>query len=50
VKLQQGDKGLVGNAGYRRFLATPREGHFEIDADRASGEGVSQFGRWIQQS
>ena len=34
MKLRQGDKGLVGNAGYRRFLATPREGHFEIDADR----------------
>ncbi len=34
LKLQQGDKGLVGNAGYRRFLATPCEGHFEIDADR----------------
>ena len=33
MKLRQGDKGLV-NAGYRRFLATPREGHFEIDADR----------------
>ena len=33
MKLQQGDKGLVGNAGYRRFLVTPREGHFEIDAD-----------------
>src|SRR5256714_1848320 len=34
VKLKQGDKGLVGNVGCRRFLATPREGHFEIDADR----------------
>ena len=34
AKLQQGDKELVGNAGYRRFLATPREGHFEIDAAR----------------
>jgi Transposase DDE domain len=36
VKLQQGDKGLVGNAGYRRFLATPREAHFEIDAARVA--------------
>ena len=25
---------MVGNAGYRRFLATPREGHVELDADR----------------
>jgi Transposase DDE domain len=32
--LQQGDKQLVGNAGYRRFLATPRHGHFELDAKR----------------
>ena len=34
MKLQRGDKQLVGNAGYRRYLATPREGHFEIDAAR----------------
>ena len=34
AKLQQGDKQLVGNAGYRRFLATPSEGHSEIDAAR----------------
>src|SRR6202040_4279354 len=32
--LQRGDKQLVGNTGYRRFLATPRKGHFEIDARR----------------
>src|SRR5271165_6749556 len=34
--LQQGDKQLVANAGYRRFLATPREGHFEIDPERVA--------------
>jgi hypothetical protein len=34
--LQQSDKQLVANAGYRRFLATPREGHFEIDAERVA--------------
>jgi hypothetical protein len=34
TKLQQGDKGLVGNAGYRRFLAPPQDGHFEIDPTR----------------
>lgn len=34
--LQQGDKQLVANAGYRRFLATPREGHFEIDLERVA--------------
>ncbi len=35
-KLQHGDKELVGNAGYRRFLATPREGHFEVDPVRVA--------------
>ncbi|MBV8096504.1 MAG: IS1634 family transposase [Acetobacteraceae bacterium] len=34
TKLQQGDKALLGNAGYRRFLSTPRDGHFEIDPAR----------------
>jgi len=36
TKLQQGDKQLVGNAGYRRFLATPHAGHFEIDTARVA--------------
>lgn len=36
VKLSQGDKELVGNAGYRRFLKTPRAGHFEIDLARVA--------------
>jgi Transposase DDE domain len=35
-KLKHGDKELVGNAGYRRFLATPRDDHFEIDPDRVA--------------
>jgi len=34
--LRQGDKQLVGNVGFRRFLATPREGHFEIDPKRVT--------------
>src|SRR5271166_623536 len=38
TKLQAGDKELVGTAGYRRFLATPREGHFEIDAERIADD------------
>jgi hypothetical protein len=36
VKLRRGDKELVGNAGYKRFLATPRAGHFEIDPARVA--------------
>ncbi|HUA56907.1 MAG TPA: transposase, partial [Candidatus Sulfotelmatobacter sp.] len=35
-KLQEGDKQLIGNAGYRRFLATPHAGHFEIDPARVA--------------
>ena len=34
--LAHGDKALVGNAGYRRFLKTPREGHFEVDPARVA--------------
>jgi hypothetical protein len=34
AKLQGGDKSLVGNDGYRRYLATPTQGHFEIDEAR----------------
>jgi Transposase DDE domain len=43
-KLREGDKQLVGNAGYRRYLAAPRDGHFEIDparvADDARFDGI----------
>ena len=43
-KLRDGDKQLVGNAGYRRYLATPRGGHFEIYparvADDARFDGI----------
>src|SRR4051794_33087916 len=42
-KLTGGDKELLGNAGYRRFLATPREGHFEIHAARIADD--AQFDR-----
>jgi hypothetical protein len=38
AKLDQGDKALVANASYRRFLATPREGHFEVDPARVAAD------------
>ena len=38
AKLKTGDKSLVGNDGYRRYLATPRAGHFEIDEARIAEE------------
>ena len=34
--LDRGDKALVGNAGYRRFLKTPRDGHFAVDPARVA--------------
>jgi transposase len=33
--LKKGDKSLVGNKGYRRFLATPGVDHFANDWDKA---------------
>ncbi len=34
-QLTRGDKALVGNAGYRRFLKTEGDGHFAVDAAKA---------------
>ena len=34
-QLRRGDKALIGNAGYRRFLKTIGDGHFEIDRGKA---------------
>jgi Transposase DDE domain len=43
-QLKRGDKALVGNTGYRRFLKTVGEGHFAIDrgkvAEDARFDGV----------
>jgi hypothetical protein len=40
-QLKRGDKALVGNTGYRRFLKTVGEGHFAID--RAKAEQDARF-------
>ena len=40
-QLKKGDKNLVGNKGYRRFLATPSDDHFAID--RAKAEEDAKF-------
>ncbi len=37
-KLAQGDKALVGNAGYRRFLADPAGEGFTIDAAKVAAD------------
>ena len=36
VSLRGGDKALVGNSAYRRYLKTPDEKHFEIDEARVA--------------
>ena len=37
-QLRQGDKSLVGNKGYRRYLKVECNGHFAIDEKRAKAE------------
>ena len=34
ARLKRGDKALVGNSAYRRYLRTPDQQHFSIDEDR----------------
>jgi hypothetical protein len=36
--LKKGDKALVGNTGYRRYLKTIRDEHFAIDPDKVEDE------------
>jgi len=44
-QLKQGDKSLVGNKGYRRYLKTTK-GHFKIDEDKIEKE--ERFdGKWV---
>jgi hypothetical protein len=38
AKLKAGDKALVGNSAYRRYLKTPQAQHFCIDEDRIADE------------
>ena len=38
AKLKAGDKALVGNSAYRRYLKTPQAQHFCIDEDRIADD------------
>src|SRR6202163_4534539 len=38
ASLRSGDKALVGNSAYRRYLKTPDEKHFEIDDKRVADD------------
>lgn len=45
-KLKSGDKALVGNKGYRRYIKTPKDDHFEIDETKVAED--AQFdGLWV---
>lgn len=45
-RLKQGDKSLVGNKGYRKYLKTPAKGHFEIDEEKIKKEARFD-GKWV---
>lgn len=45
-KLKSGDKGLVGNKGYRRYLASEKSGHFTINEKKIQEE-VAYDGKWV---
>jgi hypothetical protein len=44
--LKQGDKSLVGNKGYRRYLKNPGRDHFEIDEAKVRAE-ARYDGKWV---
>jgi hypothetical protein len=44
--LRRGDKSLVGNKGYRRYLKVAGEGHFQIDEDQLKAE-ARYDGLWV---
>jgi transposase len=45
-QLRQGDKSLVGNKGYRRYLKVEGDGHFQIDEDQLKAE-ARYDGLWV---
>jgi transposase len=45
-QLRQGDKSLVGNKGYRRYLKVEGEGHFQVDEAQVQAE-ARYDGLWV---
>ena len=45
-QLRQGDKALVGNKGYRRYLKVEGDSHFAIDEDKLKEE-ARYDGKWV---
>ena len=48
-QLRQGDKSLVGNKGYRRYLKVEGEGHFAVDEAKIAAE-ARYDGTWVLQT
>jgi hypothetical protein len=48
-QLRQGDKSLVGNKGYRRYLKVEGEGHFAVDEAKLAAE-ARYDGTWVLQT
>lgn len=45
-KLRQGDKALIGNRGYRRYVSDVGEEHFAIDEAKLAAEARND-GKWV---
>ena len=45
-KLKQGDKSLVGNKGYRKYLKSTEKAHFTIDREKIQEE-ARYDGKWV---
>lgn len=45
-QLKGGDKKLIGNKGYRKFLKSAGKSHFEVDYDKAEEE-ARYDGKWV---
>lgn len=45
-QLKQGDKSLIGNKGYRKYLASPGESRFEVDEKKIKEE-ARYDGKWV---
>lgn len=45
-KLRKGDKSLIGNRGYRRYVKNEDQGHFQIDEAKMAEE-ARYDGKWV---
>lgn len=48
-KLSRGEKSLVGNKGYRKYVKTTGEDHFEVDEEKMEQE-KRYDGKWVLQT